>query len=89
MQWRDLNLDGLVVDKHSTGSVGDKVSSMLAPIAAACGCYVPMIFGLGLGHTGRALDKLDRISGYQALSDSEYFRRVVQQVECAIIDRAK
>ena len=58
------NVDGPVIDKHSTGGVGDKVSLMLAPILAACGGYVPMIAGRGLGHTGGTLDKLDSITGY-------------------------
>src|SRR5690606_18948301 len=57
LEWRDL--EGPVVDKHSTGGVGDNVSLMLAPIVAACGAYVPMISGRGLGHTGGTLDKMD------------------------------
>ncbi|MGE4595226.1 MAG: thymidine phosphorylase [Gammaproteobacteria bacterium] len=85
LQWQDLNLNGPVVDKHSTGGVGDKVSLMLAPIVAACGGYVPMISGRGLGHTGGTLDKLDSIPGYNATPDETQFRSTVQQVGCAII----
>ena len=61
---RLADLDGPVLDKHSTGGVGDNVSLMLAPALAACGAYVPMISGRGLGHTGGTLDKLDSIPGY-------------------------
>ncbi|MDR3472843.1 MAG: thymidine phosphorylase [Devosia sp.] len=78
-------LDGPVVDKHSTGGIGDNVSLMLAPILAACGCYVPMISGRGLGHSGGTLDKLDSIPGYVSQPDSALFRRVVAEVGCAII----
>ena len=69
-------LPGPVLDKHSTGGVGDKVSLMLAPIVAACGAFVPMISGRGLGHTGGTLDKLGAISGYEAQPDIGTFRRV-------------
>ena len=79
------DLDGPVVDKHSTGGVGDNVSLMLAPIVAACGAYVPMISGRGLGHTGGTLDKMESIPGYNAVPDNDLFRRVVGTVGCAII----
>ncbi len=85
LRWDDLELDGPVLDKHSTGGVGDKVSIMLAPMVAACGGFVPMISGRGLGHTGGTLDKLGVIPGYRADPDIETFRRVVKQVGCAII----
>ena len=77
--------DGPVVDKHSTGGVGDKVSLLLAPIVAACGGSVPMISGRGLGHTGGTLDKLDSIPGYDTAPDLERLRRVVGEAGCAII----
>ncbi|MCH8248550.1 MAG: thymidine phosphorylase, partial [Proteobacteria bacterium] len=85
LEWRDLHLDGPVVDKHSTGGVGDKVSFMLAPIAAACGCYVPMISGRGLGHTGGTTDKAEAIPGYNTAPDFATFRQVVKDIGCAII----
>lgn len=78
------DLDGPVIDKHSTGGVGDCVSLVLAPALAACGANVPMISGRGLGHTGGTLDKLEAIPGLRtALSESE-LRRVVGQAGCAI-----
>ena len=83
LSWDDL--DGPVVDKHSTGGVGDTVSLMLAPAVAACGAFVPMISGRGLGHTGGTLDKMCSIPGYDAMPDRETFRRVVRDVGCAII----
>lgn len=85
IDWSDQDLDGPVLDKHSTGGVGDKVSLMLAPIIAACGGYVPMISGRGLGHTGGTLDKLASITGYDAYPDFDRFRAVVKQAGCAII----
>tara|TARA_R110002020_G_scaffold266265_2_gene481185 strand:- start:8517 stop:9827 length:1311 start_codon:yes stop_codon:yes gene_type:complete len=83
LSWPEL--DRPVVDKHSTGGVGDNVSLMLAPIAAACGLAVPMISGRGLGHTGGTLDKMESIPGYQAMPDNALFRKVVGSVGCAII----
>ncbi len=85
LDWADLALPGPVIDKHSSGGVGDKVSLMLAPIVAACGGFVPMISGRGLGHTGGTLDKLSSISGYQTQPDLATFRRVVREVGCAVI----
>lgn len=85
LDWRDLDLGGPVIDKHSSGGVGDKVSLMLAPVVAACGAYVPMISGRGLGHTGGTLDKLASISGYETQPDIATFRRVVRDVGCAVI----
>ena len=85
LDWSRDGLNGPVVDKHSTGGVGDKVSLMLGPMAAACGCFVPMISGRGLGHTGGTLDKFDAIPGYQTQPDTALFRRVVKEVGCAII----
>ncbi len=85
LDWSDLDLPGPVLDKHSSGGVGDKVSLMLAPIVAACGAFVPMISGRGLGHTGGTLDKLSAISGYETQPDIATFRKVVREVGCAVI----
>jgi len=74
-----------VLDKHSTGGVGDNVSLLLAPVVAACGGFVPMISGRGLGHTGGTLDKLEAIPGYTAKPDKVLFRRTVRETGCAII----
>jgi thymidine phosphorylase len=79
------DLPGPVLDKHSTGGIGDNVSLMLAPALAACGAYVPMISGRGLGHTGGTLDKLDAIPGYRSEVTSAEMRRVVTEVGCAIV----
>ncbi|KQT44512.1 thymidine phosphorylase [Aureimonas sp. Leaf454] len=77
--------DRPILDKHSTGGIGDNVSLMLAPIVAACGGAVPMISGRGLGHTGGTLDKLEAIPGYRVAPDIAAFRRVIAEVGCAII----
>ncbi|KMO31419.1 thymidine phosphorylase [Methylobacterium variabile] len=79
------DLPGPVLDKHSTGGVGDTVSLPLAPMIAACGGYVPMIAGRGLGHTGGTLDKLDSIPGYATALEVDAFRRATREVGCAII----
>ncbi|MDC9812907.1 thymidine phosphorylase [Rhizobium binxianense] len=81
--WADI--DRPMADKHSTGGVGDNVSLMLAPIAAACGLAVPMISGRGLGHTGGTLDKLESIPGYMITPDADLFHKVVKEAGCAII----
>ena len=77
--------DKPIVDKHSSGGVGDKVSLMLAPLLAACDVYVPMIAGRGLGHTGGTIDKLEAISGYNTQADIDLFKKTVKNVGCAII----
>ena len=73
------NLDGYVIDKHSTGGIGDKVSLILGPILAACGCYVPMVVGRHLGHTGGTLDKLESIKGYNGLIGIDSFKKNVKR----------
>jgi thymidine phosphorylase len=78
-------LAGPVLDKHSTGGIGDNVSLMLAPALAACGAFVPMISGRGLGHTGGTLDKLDSIPGYNIQPDLDLLRQVVAEVGCAVV----
>ena len=83
LEWPDLGRP--ILDKHSTGGVGDKVSLILAPIMAACGAAVPMISGRGLGHTGGTLDKLDAIPGYDTAPDIDTFQRIVADAGCAII----
>ncbi|KAM6424704.1 thymidine phosphorylase [Rhynochetos jubatus] len=76
---------GRVVDKHSTGGVGDKVSLALAPALAACGCKVPMISGRGLGHTGGTLDKLEAIPGFRVSQSPEQMRHILERVGCCIV----
>jgi len=85
LDWSDENFGGPVLDKHSTGGIGDKVSLILAPVIAACGGFVPMISGRGLGHTGGTLDKMDAIPGYQSVPDNALFRKAVREAGCAII----
>ncbi|WP_071674076.1 thymidine phosphorylase [Nioella nitratireducens] len=79
------NVPGPVLDKHSTGGVGDTVSLPLAPALAACGAFVPMLSGRGLGHTGGTLDKMEAIPGYRAIVSNEDLSRVVREVGCAIV----
>ena len=85
LDWSGAGLSGPVLDKHSTGGVGDKVSLLLAPIVAACGAFVPMISGRGLGHTGGTLDKLESIPGYEVTPSTDRLREVVTRVGCAIV----
>src|SRR5205807_1615223 len=85
LEWGEAGLAGPVLDKHSTGGVGDKVSLLLAPILAACGGFVPMISGRGLGHTGGTLDKLESIPGYDVGPDPQRLRQVVARAGCAIV----
>lgn len=86
LNWNDL--PGPVLDKHSTGGVGDCVSLALAPLVAACGGFVPMISGRGLGHTGGTLDKLESIAGYDVHPTPERLRRVMREVGCAIVGQS-
>ena len=83
--WRDFDLPGPLIDKHSTGGVGDLTSVLLGPMVAACAGFVPMISGRGLGHTGGTLDKLAAIPGYNVVPETETFQRVVREVGVAII----
>ena len=82
MSW---GFDGPILDKHSTGGVGDPVSLLFAPALAACGVYVPMVSGRGLGHTGGTLDKLEAIPGLSTTQTAEKFRKVAGDVGCAIV----
>jgi len=82
LHWPDL--DGPVLDKHSTGGVGDLVSLVLAPMLAACGAYIPMISGRGLGHTGGTVDKLESIPGFNAHPSQQLFQTTVRETGLAI-----
>jgi thymidine phosphorylase len=85
LDWSAVGLEGPILDKHSTGGVGDTVSLILAPLVAACGGVVPMISGRGLGHTGGTLDKLASIPGYEVTPDLDRFRSAVREAGCAIV----
>ncbi len=89
INWEGVVDTDLVCDKHSTGGVGDKTSIILAPILAACGLFVPMISGRGLGHTGGTLDKFDSIPGYNTQPELDIFKRAVKEVGCAIIGQTE
>ena len=82
MSW---DLPGPVVDKHSTGGIGDCTSLLLAPALAVCGACVPMISGRGLGHTGGTLDKLESIPGFRTGLTEAAFRKQMGEVKCAIV----
>ncbi|CZF77962.1 thymidine phosphorylase [Grimontia marina] len=85
IDWSHMNFDGPIVDKHSTGGVGDVTSLMLGPMVSACGGYVPMISGRGLGHTGGTLDKLEAIPGYNITPNNDVFGKVTKEAGVAII----
>ncbi len=85
LDWRGSSLDGPVLDKHSTGGVGDKVSLVLAPILAACGAVVPMVSGRGLGHTGGTLDKLEALPGYRCTPAHAQLLATLRDAGCAIV----
>ena len=82
-------LPGPVLDKHSSGGIGDTVSLVLAPALAACGAFVPMIAGRGLGHTGGTVDKLEAIPGYQTRPDLPTLRRAIAEAGCAIVGQSE
>ena len=83
------HLPGFVLDKHSTGGVGDKVSLVLGPLLAVCGCYVPMLAGRGLGHTGGTIDKLESIPGYKTALSLTEFQKVVETVGVSIMEQTE
>ena len=78
-------LDGKLVDKHSTGGVGDKTTLVIAPIVASCGVVMPKMSGRGLGHTGGTLDKLESIPGFRIGLTSDEFIKQVQEIGLAVI----
>jgi len=83
------DIPGAKVDKHSTGGVGDKVSIILAPLAASCGLIVPMMAGRGLGHSGGTIDKLESIAGYRAVLSEKEFKRILKKVGCSVIGQSE
>src|SRR5262245_9183118 len=85
LDWSRQSWPGPLLDKHSTGGVGDKVSLVLAPLLAACGAVVPMISGRGLGHTGGTLDKLEALPGYRTTPDRATLLRALRDAGCAIV----
>ena len=85
LDWRGAGFHGPVLDKHSSGGVGDKVSLVLAPLLAACGAVVPMISGRGLGHTGGTLDKLASLPGYDIAPSKRLLTKVLRDAGCAIV----
>lgn len=87
LNWQG-KLNGPVVDKHSTGGVGDKVTLMLAPMVAACGAYMPSIAGRGLGHTGGTVDKLETIPGYSCTQPLEKIQQLLPQLGCVIVGQS-
>jgi thymidine phosphorylase len=86
LQWPGLN--GPVVDKHSTGGVGDKVTLMLAPMVAACGAFMPSIAGRGLGHTGGTVDKLEAIPGYSCTQPLTKISQLLPELGCVIVGQS-
>ncbi|KAK6188929.1 hypothetical protein SNE40_005003 [Patella caerulea] len=84
LSWPD-EWNGLLVDKHSTGGVGDKISLVLAPALAACGLKVPMISGRGLAHTGGTLDKLEAIPGFRVSMETKEMLNILRDVGCCIV----
>lgn len=87
LNWQG-KLNGPVVDKHSTGGVGDKVTLMLAPMVAACGAYMPSIAGRGLGHTGGTVDKLETIPGYSCTQSLDTIRKLLPELGCVIVGQS-
>ncbi|WP_445428174.1 thymidine phosphorylase [Alishewanella sp. HL-SH05] len=87
LNWQG-QLNGPVVDKHSTGGVGDKVTLMLAPMVAACGAYMPSIAGRGLGHTGGTVDKLEAIPGYSCTQSLSRIRQLLPELGCVIVGQS-
>ncbi|WP_423188056.1 thymidine phosphorylase [Alishewanella sp. d11] len=87
LNWQG-KLNGPVVDKHSTGGVGDKVTLMLAPMVAACGAYMPSIAGRGLGHTGGTVDKLEAIPGYSCTQSLSRIQQLLPDLGCVIVGQS-